>query len=761
MRFVWLLLLSFSAQAATLSIPDFGERVDIFLPGDNTNLTFIAGLGTNNSVVSTTKLVLTVTSPGYDSTGTSNGVTRYVYGTKQRRMSYPFQGTNEVYQIDATTVLDRVSISDYIFSADTLTATALDGFASFTNAATNAVGFSGVTVTNGSAIDYATFSEPSVNWAHPGHIRWTNATEYVWLKGGHWSGIAAIKVIAKDQNTNSFTNFATRVKMALPPSYTVARDYWVAPITTTGFTNYDRIRVDFIAYPRIGNAVFDTTLDRWGGIMPLPCSQTNFLDRSNILSGVAVVQVGATAGTDGIITNVAPELVEAGMYFSSVKAAFNRIAQTNWLRAGIAEPIGTVYVRANVSNYTGSSLSPSNTARSWAIIRNYPGENPVLTNYTDQSIGHALMLWGDTSGGGSLRTAYMNVAGAAAPFRNMARLWMANVDIAGDTTQMWFNDSQSNCTYLTDCRFLTRLGQGIKATTTQNTSFALLRDIDVGGINVQCCFYTAIGISKRNTTNSGFQWSNTTNPHSTPVPAHSILTDSEFLGNTITSSAIELNGNAAQRHGMWIENVVLEGLIVNGAALTLCANAFHSTTNVVLKNVTIVGSRSQMFYALSNTVYRPLCRNLNTIYQVPGSANDATINEWNAAFTNNQNIIYSVGFHGNVFLMTTNFATHWYPEFPGMNSFYPSLTGASGFQSFQQTPTNFVQWVDLEAYYGSGGPSPMVGLGTYRLLSVNDKFFKNVKPVNLGGRDVHGLPYSDVAPPGYSAAGDVKKGAFF
>lgn len=734
--FLSMLLLVSPTFGATISIPWWGDRAELFFPGDNTNGRFVAGFGTNNSLVGTQKLTFTVTSPGYTSVGASNGVTRYIYGTKQRRMSYPSMTTNEIYQLAGDVIQANIANSDNIFSADTITATALSGYFAFTNGATNAVGFTDITVTNLSTLTYADHSEPTLNWAHPGQQRWTNATEYVWLRGGHWSGIAAVRVHAKDVNGNTNSAWAELV-LGAPPTVgtSVRRSYWMAAISTTSFTNFSRIRVDYEVFPAVGNATFDTRADRWTGSTPLPSSQTNLMDRNNDLRGFGVVDLGGNDTTGRIFINGSPADVPSSNWFATIDAVFNRLAQTNWLNVGIAQAIGTAYVRAEVTNISGGSLSASNRADSWTWIENYPGHDVSLTNRTsDLDISDCVGIRGRTPGSVTLgpKANITLVSGAD-------RLWCDNVTL--DSTSGALLEA-TNITF-TSCRTL-RFDQGLRFGGVASTHFALVRDTDVSGMNAPYHFFTGIGLTRRCTTNASFLIQNYLSTSPSPSPTHSILVDSEFLGLTNAANFLTLGGVTHQSHGGWFENLVFESVTSGGAYQMF---TLGNGTNVVIKNCTFVGNRNQFFYCQTNNAnYWPNCRSLNSIYQRTGFVGDNDAND--NGFTNSQNILYQVGSRGNIYRQLAGTTPHGIEDFAGLDSFSPG-TGTSA--------TNFVKFVDLKSYYGTTGPSVGAGLGNYRLANGNSF----PKTVTLPGRDLDRVPRGLSDPPGAYTAANPKKGAFF
>lgn len=744
-----LLMAVLRIHAATINIHESGKMAELFLTSADgnilsTNGSFFGGWRTNNQPSLTNKLVFTVTAPTYDSTGATGTTNRTIYGAFQRRETYPMQNTNSIFLEAGNTILKTwVFLSDYIWSNDTVTATSLDGYYAVTNGPqfTNASAFTGITVTNSSLLTHALHSEPSMNWFHPGGQRWTNNTAWLYLRGGHWSGISAVEVIVHDGNSNTNRGFA-RLSVA-KPGIGPARPYWVYEVDTSAMTNLARIRCDFVAYPRIGNITFDTRSDRWVGSTPLPSSQTNFLDRNNQFVYCGVVD---SAGSDanGCVTNVAPASVNSAHYFATVDAVWNRLAQTNFHQFGLAEAIGTAYIRDGVTNLSGGSLSASNQTRSWSIAKVYPGHSGIITTNTgDADVSEMFKCEGLT----------FRMGGNGNIANGISRLWTDQCTFEATPSQLVIT---CPTWYVTDCTTI-RMDQGFSGAGAQNTAVALLRDTDLSGCNGTCIPYTAIGLTKRSTTNASFKLSTDKSSFGSPNPSHMVWFDSELLGMSNTGANIEMGLNVDLHWGMWIENMLFEGIVSTGSFDTFSRN---DSTNVVFKNCLILGGRNQMFYNEVAGTHRVNCRSINNVTTVTGFVGDVVAA--NAAYTNNHNFLYQVGSSGNVYRQITGFSTHGWPNFHGLNSFMPVNGGSSA--------TNFVQFVSFQAYHGSG--TPKAGLGDYRLrndsFGANDRpgtlpqyIFGNVPQYDLGGFDLYGHPRTKRSVAGPIGAGDNRKGAFF
>jgi hypothetical protein len=737
-----------------------GWTLKVVIGGDTTtsigtNLQYYPGFLTSaptnwNALTSTQTCALTVTSSGWKD-GSQRTIERTIYPTKIRRWPWPLGNTNRIHITEATgtNVIVDIALNDYIYAGETISMTAIAGWIANTNTLIDVAAVTSLTVTNDSVTTFADSSEPTMNWAHPGQQRWTNSTEYVYLKGGHWSGIDRVKVYAMDESSNTQEVWASHIRAK--PGFGPARGYWVAAISTSTFTNFARIRCDYVVYPMIGTNVFDTRWDRWTGPTPLPSSQTNFLDRFNSFTNFGIVALGG--GATPVITNGPPENVDPVHYFGSFNALWNALAATNFHRYGIAESIGVALGRNGVTNWSGGSLSVSNTARSWSRLKNYPGDVLTLTNRTgSQDISDCVKFEGDTANGGGLVLQFGT--GVGSPISGVARLWLDNITVDSPSTQIFATCSHISMTDVT----VSRCGQSITTISAQNTSFAIGRDVDVSGVNGNTWFRTGIGITRRGAGNTSFKIIDTQANHGAPFSAHTILTDSEFLqlgGNTI----LQFGNTAAVDpatydvlHGFWSENVIIESTN-NYVSMSLWP--MSHVTNVVIRNWTIQGARNQMIYNSDTNKFRITTRFYNNVFPVPGWAGDLSPQQ-NPWLTNSANILYQVGCSGNIYHYPDGSPAHNWPDFNGVFNIIPNVSGT-------KFPTNFVRFQNNQGYLGAF----TTGLGDYRLLNNNYLFgiSREVGALQVHqpdlGYDIEGKLRSVIDPPGAHVSGNVRKGGLF
>jgi hypothetical protein len=107
------------AGVLSVEISPDGWYADLSFEGQSTGGTYDLGLGANGDPdTGTPKLVLTVTSMGFDDTGAPTTVERTVYGTKFVRKPYPNQAQAQETVFGTADVTVRVALSDYVYAKD-------------------------------------------------------------------------------------------------------------------------------------------------------------------------------------------------------------------------------------------------------------------------------------------------------------------------------------------------------------------------------------------------------------------------------------------------------------------------------------------------------------------------------------------------------------------------------------------------------------------------------------------------------------------
>lgn len=243
-----------------------GYALDLFIsglaPGGSYNTGFASFSNydrTSLVVTSAPKAVVTITSPGYSTSGTSNGITRRAVLHYPLRQPYPNEAAWD--ETDYVTLVKcRGVLSDYLYKSDVATVDVLAGF--YTDGGTPNLAGSAVTVTNLSPLEY-----PGVigDWAIAPYQSITQDTFTVRAMFNHPFGmnrqpIACVIFSARDEhnNTNSVTVSGVPEVYRWPAGNPTP--LYSAVLNCSTFTNGDTITCNFKAFPWVGDAraVLDT-----------------------------------------------------------------------------------------------------------------------------------------------------------------------------------------------------------------------------------------------------------------------------------------------------------------------------------------------------------------------------------------------------------------------------------------------------------------------------------------------------------------------
>jgi hypothetical protein len=366
----WALKLTLSTS------PDLGNAPAV------TNLAFFNGLGTNNSLTATAAMTLSVTSPGFDDVGQSNTIQRSVYGTRLLRLAYPMQNTNAVIAENVTNVVCRIALSEYIYSQDIVTITALAGAVASTNlsAFTNSAAFTAQTVTNSSTQGY---QKVIANWSWPGYQLITNSSFQVRAVAFHRDGrqgrpIRVMRFVASSNNGTPSTNWVTSpiVDKSLGDAVPVVE--YVGNLDCSTFTNGSLIRCDFTAYPWIGTTNYAVT-DTFDNAQFQPsgdwASITNVCDRTGAY-GVSYAVVSGTnhSGTAGVVVQ-SFNAASPPLAFGTIAQAQIAICASNVLWYGGRNDAGAAWIYCRGSNnWTGAGTPAGTVPNTWLNIAGYPGD---------------------------------------------------------------------------------------------------------------------------------------------------------------------------------------------------------------------------------------------------------------------------------------------------------------------------------------------------------------------------------------------------
>ena len=457
----------------------------------STGGTYAFGLGTNNNP-STAKLVLTVTSSGYDAAGAPTTMTRTVYGTQAVRKPYPNAATTNESVVTTTLTL-RVALSDVIYSGDTVAAVIGGGL--YTQGTATAA-FSGAS-TNNSTLAYST-ARVIANWSHP---QWTRITGNTITLGvvafqrhaQNGKPVAAMVFTVADTSAHTATAIVTAMTIdTLVPSVAGAPTVlsYQATLDISAFTDGNALTANFKAYPWVGDStsVMDTSDAVNAQPTPLYAPLKFYLDRT---SRTAVAVVDATSGNDATAVAVAESAFNSAsppaacLTINKAMALINAYNNANY---GVNDAAGTIYLKAGNYAWTGASTAISATAgRCWCIVTPFPGVSGSTTVITSQS--------GLQAAGGTpikLDGIAVNVAtGPVSVFNSTTYMWFANLSmfVSNGTAPIYQVVNYA----VTGCSGIGALVGGFKAFGGVNSSPTLIRGNDLTGATATNVVYTVLG----------------------------------------------------------------------------------------------------------------------------------------------------------------------------------------------------------------------------------------------------------------------------
>lgn len=421
-----------------------GWYAEVDIEGLDTGGTYDFGLGTNNSLLSP-KMSFTVTSSGYDDSGTLGTMTRTVYGTYRKRQVYPNNALAD--ETDNTTyVTVRVALSDWVYADDTATVNIVSGFYNDGTNGSNAA--SSVSVTNNSAEDY-----PKViaNWSLPGFDRLTGSTFKLRCVAFHRSArqgkpVKCVKFTATDEHSNTVTTTITAptIDSSIPDAMPVVE--YIGELSTSTLTQGDIITCNFIAYPWYGDAGSIINTGDAVNTMPTPlyAPQYYLCDKTGAYgSTVAVVDsVSGDNGTGAVVDSASFNSESPPNAYRNIYAAANAIAtynNTNHSRNNCAA--GIIYLKEGAHVWTGGTVSAGGQASGpcWCTVTKFPGATrdnvTISTASGTKQIGEKLKI----------DSVYINNS-TAVGFTAMDYVWMTGCKLKS-TGLATFNENK--CLYFT------------------------------------------------------------------------------------------------------------------------------------------------------------------------------------------------------------------------------------------------------------------------------------------------------------------------
>lgn len=672
-----------------------GWFADIKIEGFVSGGTYDYGY-TGNNDPSSAKVVFTVVSEGYNTSGTLGTVTRTIYGTRTLRKAYPNNASLDETDGTAGNLTVRVALSEPIYDDDknggagtsgtdpTVTIAAnwytddgAGGTSSGNNAATN------LTVTNNSTLDY-----PKVvaNWSRPQFEVVTGDFDLAVVAfhghGTNGAPVQAVKFTVADQSTNSTTTTVSSCTVDTTYGDATPVQEYVGTIDVTGLDANEKLDIDFIAYPRVGdaNSVLDTTA---GTAAPSPEAGTRHMvnDKSGTY-GQSVALVDDVSGNDGTGT-----VYDAGSYDESTANAYATINaavaalkvynNANYSRNDVSNSI--VYLTDGGHTWVGAGTDNNHAHDGWLTITRGLNSTSRAAVTIDAQGTRA-----DCTAKVKVLDVTINTSGTFT-FSAIEHLWLDQCTLSGTGTAFVYG--HMHC-FVTRCSVTTNNTGLFRPFSTQQTLSILVRGNTFSGTSGSGNImpYTFIGNSM---TSGVIEMIDNYSGQTIEYTQAPIVAFNNLLGNS-GSVAMLLKGTAnnANSDGGAVVGNLIERTTKNVSALIGIA-ADGSTTsavnNMIIWNNVFVGQRENIGYNDAGTVAAQrlnwsIFGNLMQDFNIKSD----TFPTESGNRTGNWPVVFQVGSKGNVLADSGNgFDAEW----DGIHSEQTSWTSPGpnavfGFESF-------------------------------------------------------------------------------
>jgi hypothetical protein len=554
-------------------------------------------LGNTPANITSPKIVFTVVSLGYDSAGNATTKVRTVYGTKWVRKAHPNNAQKD--ETVGANLSVRIALSESIYAKDkigggnsgtapTVTISAAWATSSVGPKTSNAV--TNLTVVNNSTLAYP---KCIAQWAF-GHTPFYKRVENDFTLGAiafHGHGIAAVKLLAvgntSTYSTNAFVTGVTDHSLSATGLHYASYDM---PVVLSNYTQAETITLNFIAYPKVGDAasILDTT-----GI-------TGVQEDPRGLTQLTCVCDKTTAMRDyAVVVNRADDAVGSK---STVLATAETTTFANIGRA-LASGANLIYVKNGTHPILGRE--PTVAVKDyWVEVRPYPSHTPVIVrDISFRAYGTKKLAYIDftsiTSPGGNTYLA----GGGGAQNRsllfencNFVNAAFADIGLGYDTAAIWFINSS-----LTGSEKLVTYGGSLCGLN--------LTGLNISNVHAELPIQSYGTVACKSVTNAyrvTFTDVSVNNPG--PTPNNVIFYNNTFLCNAINGGDAIINRGAPTEDPLLdcaiIGNVLeANSVATSGPALWVAADSRTNTcNNVIVAHNTIVGQRANLFYNDSGTL---------------------------------------------------------------------------------------------------------------------------------------------------------------
>jgi hypothetical protein len=616
------------------------------------------------------KVVFTVTSQGYNTSGTLGTITRTVYGTKTVRKAFPTNVITDRSVLDEAVsggVLTlKVALSDYIYSDDEAGAgksgtdvtvsipstfyrdNGSGGTNSYNNAATN------LTVTNNSTLNY-----PKVigRWAWPGYERVTSdfLVEAVAFHrfGQNSKPVAAVAFSASDQSGHTSRATTTDMTLTTRTGDTNPVLVYAATMDIDVLNQAEVIDVNFIAYPWVGDETSILNSAVGGDGYAQPDERLGTLSQLNDKAGtygIGYAYVNRSTGNDATGAVYSSQtLAEAGNPFLTIGAA-----------------------GAALKTYHNSNGVPTRNNAGGGVILLAEGNHPFPGTVPSSDLGTTMDTWLIVRPASTAAKANTKISSGSGSALKATRLKIQGVTLspsvgsgggltgrtAGDV--MWLHDNTINATtsspifswrtlYGTQ-NSITSFATGFSSYAAgQRAPWALVRG-NTSSSNITAQFYNILG-------NKGVTGANFIETGDVEVVTGGMAssTNAIFAFNTLfnMSTAVVWSSTSTTTGIAIIQNLFER--VAGDAQGTMDISAGNdngaTTTNFLLWHNTLVGGRQQFAYNSSGSVRIPKL-NYSTKFNIfldQGLKTDTFTGAGggDGARTGNWPIVYGVGTVGD------------------------------------------------------------------------------------------------------------------
>jgi hypothetical protein len=562
------------------------------------------GMGARNNP-SNAKVVFTVTSQGFDSSGDATTVIRTVYGQYQLRKAYPDQAVMDE-AVSGGTLTVKLVLSDPIYASDTVSMSAAAGWYSSNSAATQAV--SGLAVTNSSTLSY---QAPICGNTTLGRtIVTSSVTPSVFCIAGsaaNGNPVQAVVFTATDAHSHSVS--ATVNTLTRTAGMAVDFDHYSTTLDISSLTDGDLITVSYKAYPRLGTAsqVYDSTAAGKSVVWLKDAAGTfgrsyAYVDpASGNDTTCAASNVAATAKTTPCLTIGRAERIVRDYNYSYFSSRSNLANSIIYLMAG-------TYSAAGTANLT---YSATNDSVLWTLTRDpdTPRSSVVIQTNAD-SLSR------------NLKGKYVRVS---------------DVTLRRDANRYLFDEPDASWILFENCTITDNTSYTTPIVSTANGVYFFRNDVstyaklmNTGAIgntltNVATMGYARLAIGNLVNTGGYTSTLGAIFSESTACTSGNSTADGGIIySNKLINSremVMDLATHCNISSGLAVVQNLIESLYVTGGGYAVGISADGSTTtanNVIFAHNTLVGNRANLAYNDSGTTFTPqinwVIRNNNLEY---------------------------------------------------------------------------------------------------------------------------------------------------